>query len=163
MLLHFLKDYDWAITTVRSAVAANPNDHWANIHAGVMTLHCGDIAESLTWFHRAIRLSPRDPVAFVSLTGIAHAHLMLGDLEEALLWATRSLTLNPNYSCTYWMLISANALMGRMDEAHRHLLQFRILVPQMTVALISESQPDRYPERIRPMLDGLRLAGLPER
>ncbi len=162
VLLHFLKDYDWAISTIQSAVETNPNDHWTVIHAGVMNLHCGSIEASLNWFQRAIRLSPRDPFAFVSLTGISHAHLMLGDFDEALVWATRSLTLNPNYPCTYWMLIAANALLGRTDEARRHLVQFLAIVPEMTIARIREGQPDRDPQRIAPMLEGLRLAGLPE-
>jgi TolB-like protein len=162
VLLHFLKDYDWAITTIQSAVQANPNDHWTVIHAGVMNLHCGSITDALNWFHRAIRLSPRDPFAFVSLTGISHAHLMLGDLDEALVWATRSLTLNPNYPCTYWMLLAANSLLGRMDEAQRHLAQFQAIVPGVTIARIRDGQPDRHPERIAPMLEGMRLAGLPE-
>jgi TolB-like protein len=162
-LLHFLKDYDWAISTIQSAMAANPNDHWVVIHAGVMNLHCGSVAESLDLFHRAIRLGPHDPYAFVSLTGISHCHMMLGDFDEALVWAIRSLTLNPNYPCTWWMLIAANALLGRMDEARRHLATFRLIVPEMTVARIRDGQPDRYPERIGPLLEGLRMAGLPEK
>jgi TolB-like protein len=161
-LLHFLEDYDWAISTVQSAMAANPNDHWVVIHAGVMNLHCGSIAESLKSFHRAIRLGPRDPYAFVSLTGISHCQMMLGDYDEALIWATRSLTLNPSFPCTWWMLIAANALLGRMDEARRHLAQFLVIVPGMTIARIREGQPDRDPSRIAPLLEGLRRAGLAE-
>ena len=53
----------------------------------------------------------------MSLTGIAHAHMILGDYPEALVWAGRSLALNLTFDPTFWMLVAANAHLGRMDEA----------------------------------------------
>ena len=52
-----------------------------------------------------------------ALTGNAHAHMILGNYTEALAWATRSLALNANFDATYWMLIAANAQLGRIAEA----------------------------------------------
>ncbi len=162
-LLHNSKDYDLAMAAIVSAVEANPNDLLVVSRAGIAQLHCGSITDSLTFFHRAIRLSPRDPGAHISLTGIAHCHMALGDYPEALLWAARSLTLRPNYACTYWMLIAANAQLGRMDDAHRFLAQFRAIAPGMTIASIWAGQPQKDPSRCAAILQGLRLAGLPEK
>ena len=39
----------------------------------------------------------------------------------------RSLAVNPIYDPTFWMLIAANAHLGRMGEARRHLAEFRRL------------------------------------
>ena len=80
-------------------------------------------------FHRALRLSPRDPFAFIALTGIAHAQMVLGDYLEVLVWATRSLGLNPTFDPTLWMLIAANAHLGRMGEARRFLDELKRLAP----------------------------------
>ena len=143
MLVHFIKDYDWGMTVIQSAVEANPNNLEVVIHAGIVTLHCGDIEDALAHFHRAIRLSPRDPSAHLSLTGIAHVQMILGNYEEALVWATRSLTLSPNNHPTYWMLIAANAQLGRMDEARRLLNEFRKIAPGATIASIWAGQPQR--------------------
>ena len=47
--------------------------------------------------------------------------MIRGNYAEALVWAARSLASNPNFDPTYWVLIAANAHLGRMDEAHRFL------------------------------------------
>ncbi len=161
-LLHNSKDYDLAMAAIQSAVEANPNDLLVVSRAGIAHLHCGKIADALAFFHRAIRLGPRDPEAHGSLTGIAHCQMVLGDYQEALIWAARSLTLTPNYQCTYWMLIAANAQLGRMDEAHKFLDAFRKLAPSVTIASIWAGQPQKDPSRCAAILQGLRLAGLPE-
>ena len=77
-------------------------------------------------------------------------------------WAGRSLALNTTFDCTYWMLVAANAHLGRMEEARRHLAELRRLAPEVTVASISAGQCAKDPGRIEPILAGLRLAGLPE-
>ncbi len=162
VLLHNTRDYDLAMAAILAAVEANPNDLLVVSRAGIAHLHCGSIADALACFHRAIRLGPRDPAAHTSLTGIAHCHMVLGDYLEVLHWATRSLALQPIYQCTYWMLIAANALLGRMDEAQKFLGQFRKLAPGVTVASIWAGQPQKNPSRCAAILEGLRLAGLPE-
>jgi hypothetical protein len=58
------------------------------------------------------------------------------------------------------MLIAANAQLGRMDEARRWLAKFRVLAPGATIAGIRAGQPAKYPARMAPILDGLRMAGL---
>ena len=161
-LLQFLKEYDWAQTVLGTAISANPNNFRVVVLAGVGNLHCGSIADALDLLHRAIRLSPRDPAVIFSMTGIAHAHVVQGEFEEALVWATRSLTLNPSFQCTYWMLIAANAQLGRMEEARKFLAAFRKLAPGVTVASIWAGQPQKDPSRCAAILDGLRLAGLEE-
>ena len=162
VLLYNNKDYDLAMAAIQSAVEANPNDLLVVSRAGIAHLHCGSIADSLACFHRAIRLSPRDPETHASLTGIAHCQMVLGDFQEALIWATRSLTLRPSFQCTYWMLIAANAQLGRMDEARKFLAAFRKLAPGVTIASIWAGQPQRDPSRCAAILDGLRIAGLAE-
>ena len=161
-LMHLVKDYDWAMSAIQSAVTANPNSLQVVFRAGIVNLHCGSVADALEYFHRAIRLSPHDPDAYWSLTGIAHCHMALGDFAEALNWAKRSLTVNPNYPCTYWMLIAANAQLGRMDEARKFLAAFRRLAPGVTIARIWAGQPQQDPSRCAAILEGLRIAGLAE-
>jgi hypothetical protein len=60
------------------------------------------------------------------------------------------------------MLIAGNAQLGRMPEARKWLAGFVAMHPNMTVARLREAQPDRYADRMAAILEGLRLAGLPE-
>jgi TolB-like protein/Flp pilus assembly protein TadD len=162
MLVHFIGDYDVGMAMVRAAAETNPNDMEVAFQAGIAHLHCGTIGDALACFHRAIRLSPRDSRSYFSLTGIAHAQMVLGHYGESLAWATRSLAINANFNPTYWMLVAANAHLGRMDEAHRRLDDFRRLAPGVTVAGICAGQPQMNPRRMANIFDGLRLAGLAE-
>jgi TolB-like protein len=156
------RDYDYGLQILADALAVNPNNQYLLVAAAVAKLHCGDIEEALAHSRRAIMMSPRDPLGEWSLTAIAHAHIALGDHDEALKAAERSLAVNANYEPTYWMLIAANAQLGRMDEARRWLAKFRVLAPGATVAGIRDGQPAKYPDRMAAILDGLRLAGLEE-
>jgi TolB-like protein len=160
VLLHRGSDYDWGMAVLQSAAEANPNSLVVVTAAGIAHLHCGSVADALTLFQRALRLSPRDPFAFVPLTGIAHAQMILGDYSEALAWATRSLALNPTFDPTLWMLIAANAHLARMEEARHFLDELGRLALGVTVARIRAGQPAKDPSRMSAILDGLRLAGL---
>ncbi len=161
-LLQYVKDYDWAMAVIQSAVETNPNYSLVNFVAGVGNLHCGDVEQALRYFERTIRLSPRDPTAYLCITGIAHVHMIKADFQEALLWATKALALNPDNPPTLWIMIAANAKLGRMVEAQRLLAAYRKLSPAITVSTIWAGQPQKYTIRMAAILDGLRLAGLPE-
>jgi hypothetical protein len=60
------------------------------------------------------------------------------------------------------MLAAAQALTGRIDEARKSCARLVETIPGTTIASIRRGQPKKLPERIEPVLDGLRLAGLPE-
>ena len=162
ILSHGLHEYERGIEIARRAIDANPNDLNAVNVAGVNALHFGDPDDALNYFHRAIRLNPRDVSISWPLTGIAHAEMIKGNFAEALRWAERSFALNPKFIFSFWMLIAANAHLGHMDEARRWLARFRVLGPEVTIASIRAGQPARDPSRMVAILEGLRLAGLPE-
>ena len=162
ILSHALHEYTRGIEITRRAVDANPNDLTAVNVAGVTALHFGDLDDALKYFHRAVRLNPRDASVAWPLTGIAHAEMIKGNFAEALRWAEKSLALNPQFIFTYWMLIAASSHLDRMDEAQRWLARFRVLGPKVTIDSIRAGQPSKDPSRMAAILEGLRKAGLPE-
>ena len=155
-------EYELGLQTVRLAVQGNPNNALVLNCAAVAHLHCGSLSECLSLAQRSARLSPGDPTKHWALTAIAHAYMALGRYEDALTWADQSLASNAQFDATYWMLVAANAQLGRMDEAHRLLARFRTMRPDVTIKTIRQGQPSRYPDRMGSILEGLRLAGLPE-
>ncbi len=162
-LIQTAKEYDFGMAVMRAAAEANPNGFFVMCEMGVACLHCGDIQEALACFHRSIRLSPGDPYACVSLTGVAHAYMVMGDFEEALQWANRSRAASFAFNPAYWMLIAANAQLGRIDAAKRILKEFQSRSPGVTISGINAGQPAKDPSRMAAILQGLRLAGMPER
>ena len=130
------------------------------ICSGLVSLHCRSLDEAEMFFRRALTLSPTDPFMFWPVTGLAHVEMARGNFAEARTWAERSLPVNRHWGATYWMLIAASAQLADMPSAKRHLRDFMEISPATTIASIREGQPDRYPERMAQILEGLRLAGL---
>ena len=161
-LIQGAKDYDFGMAAVRAAVDINPNSVRVNICAAVANLHCGSLDLALVQSQRALRLSPRDPDAYIPLCATAMIHILRGEHGQALEWATRSVTINPNFDPVYWMLAAANAHLGRMDKARAALAELNRRTPSATIASIRSGQPAFDPSRLAPILEGLRLAGLPE-
>jgi TolB-like protein/tetratricopeptide (TPR) repeat protein len=161
-LIQVAREYDWGMAVLKEAVEANPNNLMVVTAAGVANLHCGSIEMALALFHRASRLSPRDPLAHISLCGTAHAQMILGNYSDVLVWAARALAINPNFDASLWMLIAANAHLGRLDHARHFLVELKKASPGITIARIKAGQPAKEPSRISAILEGLRLAGLEE-
>ncbi|MEX0851746.1 MAG: adenylate/guanylate cyclase domain-containing protein [Bauldia sp.] len=152
-------DYEQGLLTIKRAVEMNPNDVGCVFFAGVGHLKGGSLDEAMTFFKRATRL---DPSSGPPKSGVAHVHLCLGHYEEALEWAGRSLTINPNFGWTHWVLIAGNMLLGRADEARRALATYRATAPEATLARIRSGQHTKDPHRRDVLVEGLRLAGMPE-
>jgi TolB-like protein/tetratricopeptide (TPR) repeat protein len=162
MLIHNLKDYDRGLELSRRSVKLNPNNLSVTMFAGIAQLHLGSLDDAVAYSEHAIRLSPAVDGSYWPLTAISHVHMIRGEYEEAIAWAKRSISSNPSFVCTYWMLAAANAHLGRLDEARRHVAALKRLAPESTVRLIWAGQPQKDPTRLAAILDGLRLAGLPE-
>lgn len=154
------KDYVGGMQVIEAAAAANPNDLYVLCVLGVSTMHCGDLDEAQSHLERALRLAPQDPDRRFAMTGIAHIAIIRGDYETALYWAGRSLSVNMHFDATYWMLIAANAYLDRPEEARLYLDRLRAIAPGVSLARIKAGQPDRHPERIGAVLEGLRRAGM---
>ncbi len=161
-LLHVVKEYDLAMAAVQAAADTNPNNMIVVMVAGVAHLHCGDVDDALKLFHRSSRLSPNELYSHSVLTGIAHCYMIKGHYDEALGWASRSRVHAPNYPCNLWILTGANALLGNMPAAHHHLETLTRIVPGVSISKIREGQPGKDPSRLAAILEGLRMAGLPE-
>lgn len=156
-------EYEEGFALVDLAVAGNPNNSFVMAYSANAYLHCGDIGRALEYAHRAVDLQPGRVGAYFPLTIIAHCHMALGAFEEALGSAERALAANPNFEPIYWMLIAANAKLGRAEEARRWVARFLRLRPEISIEVIRRSQPRRYgEERIANILEGLAIAGVPK-
>ncbi len=161
-LLQGAREYDWGMAMLSAAVEANPNDVAVLVQAAVGNLHCGDLDEALALVARADRLQAGDLGAHFTPCLRAHVALIRGQHALALDFASRAFALNASFDPSLWMLVAAHAHLGQLQEARHYLAMLQGLAPGITVASIRAGQPAKDPSRIAAILDGLRLAGLPE-
>jgi tetratricopeptide (TPR) repeat protein len=156
---------DVGLISVNRAVELNPNSLNVLVSAGFANYKVGSLDDSDAFYRRALVLSPEPLTQRVAMTGVARGYIMARRYAEARDWALQSLAVSEGYSGTFGILIAANAHLGRMDEARRHLARFQTLAPGVTLARIAaswgnEASPNPYPERIAPILEGLKTAGM---
>lgn len=156
---------DVGLIAVNRAVELNPNSLYVLLGAGYANYKVGSLDDSDAFYRRALVLSPEPLTQRVAMTGVARGYIMARRYAEARDWALQSLAISEGYSGTFGILIAATAHLGRMEEARRHLARFQTLAPGVTLARIAASwgndaSPNPYPERIAPILEGLKAAGM---
>ena len=103
------------------ALELNPN--LQNAHAGkaVALMSSGRAREAVSPLQLALRISPRDPLAFLFAWQLCNVHLHLRQYEEAIDQCGRSIILNNSYPPAYLGLVSAYGSTGQMDQARQAL------------------------------------------
>ena len=146
------------IEIIRRGLAANPNNLIA-LNLGANTyLITRDFETAFEIYGRAYRLSPRAPDVFWSLTGMGWIELERGNDAAAIDWFDRSLATGSDWALTHTGLIAALALSGLDDRLQLAIERFRTVAPFWSIA--SSSAVVRT--TLVRMIEGLRLAGLPE-
>jgi pentatricopeptide repeat protein len=156
-----------ALAHFDAALEINPNLHAAFASKGVALILSGRAREAISSLHLALRISPRDPFAFLWHWELCNVYLHLHEYEEAIEACRRSMIMNNSYVQTYISLISAYGSTGELDQARQLLAELDKRNPNFAVrpyrqqayALSSNAQYRRGADDI---LDGLRKGGVPE-
>jgi tetratricopeptide (TPR) repeat protein len=95
------------------------------------------------------------------------AELFLGSYDQAVVWCRRAIEANRNFPHPHFLLGSALAHLGRLDEARSAIKTGLTLNPVFSLscargAWSAMSDDPAYLAQIEPPLDGLRKAGVPE-
>ena len=154
-------EFETGLALVRRALAMNPNNLTVLSLAGFANVFAGDLDEAEISFFRAFQLSPGSPEAYLSLMGLGQVHLLTGEFEEAIHWGEHAFAINDAYAPTIGNLAASYALVGRLDDARAMMARLMSIKPAMTLAKMSARRiRDRL--RWRNVVEGLRLAGMPE-
>ena len=134
---------------------------------GLGKILMGRAEETEAHIGEALRLSPRDTLAYIWMSHAGLAKLYLGSYEQAAACFRRSIEANRNYSSGYFLLSAALAQLGRLGEARSAIKAGLALNPTYTIsraraAWTAMSDNPTYLASLEPILDGLRRAGLPE-
>lgn len=87
----FARNYGAAGVLLERAVALDPNSAWASSRLGWLDVYADRADEAKVHFEKAMRLSPRDPINFNNLFGLASARQVACDDAAASELFTRAL------------------------------------------------------------------------
>jgi len=155
------------IAECEHALELNRNLASAHSFIGLGKILIGRAEETEAHVVEALRLSPRDPLAYVWMSFAGIAKLYLGSYEEAVAWYRRAIEANRNYPLTYLNLAAALGQLGRLDEAYSAAKGALALNPTFTIAraralMTAVSDNPILLAQMEHVFDGLRKAGLPE-
>lgn len=155
------------IAECEHALALDRNLADAHAVIGYGKIFIGRAEETEAHVVQALRLSPRDTLAYIWMGIAGGAKLRLGGHEQAVAWFQRAIEANRNYPTGYFLLAAALAQLGRLDEAHSAVKAGLALDPAFSISrrrASSTAQSDNPTclAQLAPIFEGLRKAGLPE-
>jgi adenylate cyclase len=165
MALWFLAgDSGAAIRAVERALSLNPNSALASWASGLLDCLAGGRAdlETISSFGRAIRLSPRDPLGWLFLGGLALAHLIMGTFEVGIELVDRGLLEQPRAVPLLRIKVALCGYLGRLEESKKSLQRLLEIYPGLTVARWMAVASTYSGKMLEIYAEGFRKAGMPE-
>jgi tetratricopeptide (TPR) repeat protein len=149
------------------ALALDRNLATAHSTIGLGKVFIGRPEETEAHVSEALRLSPRDTMAYnwMNIAGLANNNL--GSYEQAAAWCRRAIEANRNFPHPYFILGLALAHLGRLDEASSAVKASLALNPSFTIsrARANWTAMSDDPTYLAPgdrFYEGMRKARVPE-
>jgi TolB-like protein/tetratricopeptide (TPR) repeat protein len=165
MVLGFTNRAAQGIAEYERALALDRNMAGAHALIGQNKLFIGLAEETEAHVVEALRLSPRDPWAYVWLVTAGFAACLLGRNEEAASWFRRSIEANRNFALSHFIYGTALANLGRMDEARSEVAAGLALDPRFSITSFQsaiQSGNRVFLAQRAGIIDDMRRAGIPE-
>ena len=156
----FARKFDDAIAEFELALRLNPNFAFSQAFYAVTLCYAGRYEEGDVAIRRALRLSPRDPLAGIYSGLGAYIQFAARRYDEAIQLARESLRQRSDFVGAHRVLTAAAGMSGDRELAAIALQGLRQVQPNISLAWIARELPMRQAEDREHYLDGLRLAGL---
>ena len=114
------------------ALALSPSSALTLFLGAVALAYAGEAERAIDWAERALRLSPRDRLAFAGYQALAISHFQCARYNEAATAANRAVLSNPSFSVSHSLLAAALAKLGRTQEAKAAAAQVLALPPSFS-------------------------------
>jgi len=151
-------DHDLAEHHYQKARSLNPISATLSATTGVLYTYLGRPDEAIDQFREARNIDPFfNPTWYWSALGAAH--LAARQYPEAIAAINRSST--PSYWSEAY-LAAAYAHAGQSEQARRHATEVQRLFPGYSVSRHAAGEPFKRRSDLDHLLNGLRLAGLPD-
>jgi tetratricopeptide (TPR) repeat protein len=153
------------ITECNHALSLDRNLADAHGWIGLAKHFLGCSEETEAHVCEALRLSPRDILAYRWMMIAGIAKLQLNADIEAVDWLRRSIEANRNFPLAHFNLAASLALLGRLDEARTAAQAGLALDPRFTIRRVQRTRSSGNPTYVSKReraYQGMRLAGVPE-
>jgi len=155
------RDYETAVELFDRALECSPCSAFAWAISAPTYTYRGRPDVAIERIRTAEALSPRDPMRFKYRTSEGIAWFVARDYPKAIQVLRLARIDNRHYKACNRVLAAALALDGQMDEARRVAEEYVLGHPQFRVSLFEKWYPLQREDMER-LVDGLRLAGMPE-
>jgi TolB-like protein len=157
------RDFDSALHYFDRSLRLNPSLAFIWALSAATYSYIGKPEIALQRLERYGELAPLDPYYswFEHLYAIAYT--FKGDYERAVIVGRRSNKANPDFVAGFKPLIASLGHLGRRDEAKPYVDRLLTLEPGFTVQHFGKVYPFKREQDRRRYMEGLRLAGVPER
>ena len=155
------------IAECEHALALDRNLASARAMIGYGKIFIGRADQTEAHIAEALRLSPRDTLAYIWMSVAGDAKNHLGSWEQAVEWFRRAIEANRNYPTLYFNLAAALGRLGRSVEAHSAIRAGLALNPAFSIsraraARTARSDNPTYLAELERILEGMGIAGVPE-
>jgi TolB-like protein/class 3 adenylate cyclase len=165
MVLGFTNRAAQGIAEYERALALDRNMAGAHALIGQNKLFIGRAEETEAHVLEALRLSPRDPWAYIWRLTAGFAACLLGRNEEAASWFRQSIEANRNFALCHFIYATALANTGRLKEARSEVAAGLALDRHFSIAnfqsAVWSDNPVYLAQHAR-VIDEMRRAGIPE-
>ncbi|SEP24382.1 adenylate cyclase [Rhodospirillales bacterium URHD0017] len=158
----FGHDIGKGLAYIDEALEINPNNAHGFLQSGVVRTRAGQLEKAREHLERALRLSPRDVRGYAYFQAMALIDLLAERTQEAREWALRAVQHNANYAPGWYVLAASEGILGEKAKTKDAVDRLVALDPKFSISGLLERLPTKGPEVMKPLVDGLRLAGLPE-
>jgi DNA-binding winged helix-turn-helix (wHTH) protein len=162
-ILRAMRQFEAAIKACSELAQSFPEYAFPHKEIGYDRLMMGQPDEALAEFLEADRLAPDSQLRWSWQQGIGLVYLMQGEDQKAIEWLSRAALEAPNAGHPVAYLASAYALVGREQDAREALDHYLKLWPDTTLKTFGPTIGSAaFSSNMQRVLEGLRLAGLPE-
>jgi len=159
-----LDDLPRAASYIERALTLDPNGAWAWSRYAWVAIYQYEPDRAIERFERSLALSPLDPHEFNLRSGMASALAQKGEYPQAARLIQEVLSRYPKVTWAYRQLAWIAALAGDLPTARDAVRKLLEAYPNVSMELMKQQHPSRNrPATFNRMLEGWRLAGLPDR
>jgi TolB-like protein len=148
-----LAEFEWALQL-------NPSFSLAHGFHGLALSYCGRWKEADLAAHRALRLSPRDPLSAIYYGIASYAQYIGRNYDEAMRRASEGIRRRPDFVGAHRVLTAAAGMAGQTEVAASALQQLRRAQPNISLEWIAHYMPIKEAPEREHYLEGFRRAGL---
>ncbi len=161
-VLTLIGEPERGVTAARRAIELNTNHAESYATLGLALVFCGDLEACLAACQQSARSNPRDARRNQLYNAMGHAYFMLEDYEQAIEVSKKGYHQSRSVYGQTVTLAAAYARLGKKVEAKYYIDDLLQFIPRMNLRALRKNPMFIRPEHIDKLVEGMRLAGLPE-